>query len=194
MSPHRDDALWLKRGRQRAAVAQVLRKPMTPAQICSAARLINPRIQLRDIWFIARGLRDRGLLRCLNPTHTTGKLYGLTDRGREAVERVFGLKFDPVSSGVNWNKYAQVVRAKTRRLVLLELTRLQQAGSVSATATTIRKSLLDRHAMGLNPTIRALKDLERLGLVRPSSIGKRHGRTGYRLTRAGTAVAQELQR
>lgn len=121
---------------------------MTPAEICSAARLINPRIQLRDIWFIARGLRDRGLLRCLNPTHTTGKLYALTDRGREAVERAFGLKFDPVPSGVNWNKYAQVVRAKTRRLVLLELMRLQKSGSVASTATTIRKSLLDRIPWG----------------------------------------------
>lgn len=191
MSLKEDDDRWLKRGRQRAAVVQVLRKPMTPSEICSAARQINPRIQLRDIWFIARQFKKRGLVRCLNPSHTTGKLYALTDRGHEAVQRAFGLEVGPVPTGVNWSKYAQVVRAKTRKSVLLELLRLERSGSVPATATMIRKSLLDRHPMGLNPTIRALKDLERLGLVRNMPFCKRDRRMGYRLTKGGMRIAQE---
>jgi len=57
-------------------------------------------------------LKERRLVVCLNPRHTTGKLYALTDRGREAALCAFGLKFPAIPKGLNWRKYAQVVRAR----------------------------------------------------------------------------------
>jgi len=179
-------------GRRRAAVVRVLRKPMTASEICRAAHPINPRIQLRDIWHIMGELKDRGLAVCLNPRHTTGKLYTLTARGRDAASRAFGLTIEPTIRRINWKKYAQVARAKARKLVLLELSRLPPKSM--STATDVRKRLRDKHPMGLNPTTRALKDLERLGLVRTAPLSPKDRRTGYGLTRSGIRIAREMRR
>ena len=192
MSLDKDDVRWLMRGRQRAAVVRVLRKPMTASEICRAAHPINPHIQLRDLWFLMDELKKRRLVVCLNPRHTTGKLYALTDRGREAALCAFGLRFPPIPNGVNWRKYAQVVRARARKLVLLELACLPR--NSMATATYIRKRLRDRHPMGLNPTTRALKDLERLGLVTSAAPGHERTRRTYSLTKRGFAIVQQLLR
>src|SRR6185436_4065957 len=99
MSLKNDYTKWLRRGCQRAAVAQVLRKPMTPAQICVAARPLNPRIQLRDIWLLMRQFKVRGLAVCPNPKQITGRLYYLSDKGRAAVLSAFGISFEGPSQG-----------------------------------------------------------------------------------------------
>jgi DNA-binding PadR family transcriptional regulator len=191
MSLDKDDVRWLMRGRQRAAVVRVLRKPMTASEICRAAHPINPHIQLRDLWFLMDELKKRRLVVCLNPRHTTGKLYALTDRGREAALCAFGLRFPPIPKGVNWRKYAQVVRARARKLVLLELACFPR--NSMATATYIRKRLRDRHPMGLNPTTRAIKDLERLGLVRSAPVPDKDRCRGYTLTRSGLRIARQIR-
>jgi hypothetical protein len=59
MSLDRNDVPWLKRGTQRAAVAQALRKPMTGTEICTAAQSFNPRIKLRDVWYLLREMQER---------------------------------------------------------------------------------------------------------------------------------------
>jgi DNA-binding PadR family transcriptional regulator len=187
-----DHAKWLRRGRQRAAVVRVLRKPMTASEICRAAQPINPHLQLRDVWFIMGQLKQRGLAVCLNPKHTTGKVYALTEKGRKLAEQAFGAPVARPARGLDWRKYAQVVRAKVRKLVLLELARLP--AEAIKTATAIRKRLRDRHPIGLNPTMRALKELERLGLVHSAPVSERDCRKHYRLTKAGAAIARELQR
>src|SRR6266571_2301324 len=91
---------WLRRGRQRSAVAQAIRKPMTSSQIWHAAREFNPRIQLRDVWFIMRQLAGRKLVVCLNPRRTNGRtngrLFYLTDQGRKLAATAFGVKRDPL--------------------------------------------------------------------------------------------------
>lgn len=186
MSRQKDYTQWLKRGRQRVAVARVMRKPMTTTEICQAARPFAPRLQLRDVWHLMQEFQAHGLVTCLNPRHVTGKLYTLTPVGRTAVQYTFGIEIRSLPQNINWRKYAQVVRAKTRRLVLLELARMPEA--IPKTASHVRKSLRDKHPMGLNPTIRALKDLERLGLVRSAPIGKLDRRKAYRLTSSGSSL------
>ena len=76
----------MKRGRQKRAVVQVLRKPMTATEIVSAAYAINPHLQLRDLWFLMPQLQQRSLVTCLTPYEPTGKLYCLTDFGRYVAE------------------------------------------------------------------------------------------------------------
>jgi DNA-binding PadR family transcriptional regulator len=187
MSRQKDYTQWLKRGRQRAAVAQVLRKPLTTSEICQAAREYAPRLQLRDVWHLMQELQDRGLVTCLNPRHVTGKLYMLTPTGKWAVERAFEIKISSLPKNIDWRKYAQVARAKTRRLVLLELAHMPEA--ISKTASNIRKSLKSKHPLGLNPTIRALKDLQKLGLVKSAPYGDQDRRRVYRLTFAGNTIS-----
>ena len=105
------DVQWLRRGRQRAAIARVLRKPMTATEMRAAARPLNPRIQLRDIWFLMRQFQERNLARCINPRQTSGRLYCLTDYGRQVVEDGFGITVGISGKGINWKKYSWVVRA-----------------------------------------------------------------------------------
>ena len=77
MSLQKDETTWIQNGRQRSTVAQVLRKPMTPTEILNAARQTNPRIQLRDIWFLMRQFQQHRFVRCLNPKSVTGKDSGI---------------------------------------------------------------------------------------------------------------------
>lgn len=174
---------WIGRGRQRSAIARVLSKPMTTTEICQAARALNPRIQLRDIWHVMQEMRQRRLVVCLNPGHVTGKLYDLTENGRQAVMEAFAVEIPAISQPLNWRKYALVARAKTRRSVLLELVMLGPRGPVTATA--LRKSLRGKHSIGLNPTLRALKELADLGFA-ACEVGKgRSPKRLYTATKAG---------
>lgn len=190
MSRENGNARWIKRGRQRAAVFQVLRKPMTTSEICRAAQAFNPHIQLRDVWFIMGQFKARGLAVCLNPKHATGKVYALTERGRGLAEHAFGTRaFEPTPQ-IDWRRYAKVARAKSRRLVLMELAALNTGGGI--TATMVRKSLRERHPLGLNPTIRALKELERAGLASSHTLDAKDRRRRYTITKPGAAIARQL--
>jgi len=186
MSLQNDYNRWLKRGRQRSAVAQVLRKPMTATEICSAARSINPHLQLRDVWFLMNQFAERSLVVCLNPQQITARLYCFTEQGRKAVLSAFGLAALIPPRGINWQKYSCVVRARIRRLALEELGRMEQKTGQSQTATQIRKQICSDHSVGLNVVIRAVKELLNLNLVACVGLTERRSRKLYRLTPAGT--------
>lgn len=194
MSHKRDDAEWLKRGRQRAAVAQTLRKPMTGTEICSAARDLSARIQLRDVWHLLREMEQRDLVLCLTPRLVTGRLYCLTAKGRTVVHDEFEISVNGPSSAIDWRKYSWVVRAKIRRLALIGLGQLEEKTGEPQTATAVRKCILPEHGVGLNPAIRALKDLLKLGLVQHAGLTKKRCCTLYRLTPAGRRILEQLQR
>ena len=169
------DSNWLKRGRQRAAVAAVLRRPMTPSEIWRAALAIAPRIQLRDVWFILRQMEQRHLVTCFNPKELTAKVYFWTD------SRVTFL------SEQEWRNYAYVIRAKIRRYVLLQL-----ADRGDQAASRVRQVVNERHPISLNAVIRALRDLRLRRLVRVSGEGEKRGQKIYRLTAAGQRITEFL--
>lgn len=120
----------------------------------------------------------------------TGKLYALTSPGREAVREAFGHSATGHADDIDWKKYAQVARAKVRRLVLLELA--QSAPVPPRTATIIRKRVNVRHPLGLSFASRALRDLERLGLVGAREIPGGAGRKELFVRRAGLRIAGRL--
>lgn len=192
MSRENGNTKWIQRGRQRAAVARVLRKPKTTSEICEAARVFSPHVQLRDIWLILKEMSAKRLVVCLNPRHVTGKLYALTDRGRRAVRQAFGIEVPRIPKGVDWRKYARVVRAKVRRLVLIEVARLSASRPV--TATEVKRSLRDKHPLGLNPTIRALEELESIGVIKPSRRESDACPRTFTLTAGGKRLADQIVR
>jgi Fe2+ or Zn2+ uptake regulation protein len=194
MSHARDDSGWLKRGRQRAAVARVLRKPMTATEICAAARAINPHVQLRDIWFLLRQMQDRNLAVCLNPRLVTGRLFMLSPKGQTAVQEAFATQIAPLPTNIDWRKYSWVIRAKIRRLTLAGLGHLEQKTAQPQTATNLRKHLRPERPVGLNPVIRALKDLARLGLVQCAGTTEKRRCKLYRLAPAGKRILEQLNR
>jgi Fe2+ or Zn2+ uptake regulation protein len=171
------DSDWLKCGRQKSTVAQVLRGPMTPSEIWRAAQSVTPRIQLRDVWFILRQMERRKLITCFNPKERTGKVYYWSGM------RPFGF------SSVNWQNYAYVVRAKVRRLVLLSLIHRPDQP-----ASRIRRGLNERQPVSLNSVIRALRDLRSFKLIKISGEGDKRHQKLYRLTPSGRRIASLLTR
>lgn len=167
---------------------------MTGSEICKAARHLNPRIQLRDVWFVLRQMMKRNLAYCLNPGQTTGHLYFLADSGRRAVELAFRTAIETLPQDVDWTGYSFVARARTRRLVLLELSKPKYAHGADATASNLRKNLRDRHPLGLNSVMRALKELARQGLVAAAGVTIRRKQKIFRLTAKGAKIARELLR
>src|SRR6266487_5985855 len=111
MSLQNDDTPWLTRGRQRAAIAQTLRKPMTATEICAAARTITPRIQLRDVWFLMQQFEKQGLAICSNPKQSSGRVYCLTEKGRAAVFATFDISMASPPEDFDWRRYSYVIRA-----------------------------------------------------------------------------------
>lgn len=193
MSHQRDNTEWIRRGSQRSAVARVLRKPMTATEICSAARQITPRIQLRDVWFLLRQFQERGLVTSPNPRVTNGRLHELTLRGVDAVREAFGMIVAPPPSLVDWRKYAQVVRARIRRMTLIQLESLDTRNETGQTAMAIRRQLRTHYPVGLNPILRAMKDLLRLSLVKEVGVTPLRSCRLYQLTPAGRRVAEQLR-
>jgi DNA-binding PadR family transcriptional regulator len=167
---------------------------MTATEICSAARMINPHVQLRDIWYLLKEMQNRKLVLCRNPRLVTGRLYELTTRGQQAVASAFSISIAPVSQPLDWRKYSWVVRAKIRRLTLVGLEHLQEKSGTPQTATGIRKHLRSEHAVALNPVVKALKELLRLGLVQEAGVTKQRCCKLYRVTPAGKRIIEQLRR
>lgn len=180
------------RGRQKRAILPVLVHPLTETQICQAAQSSDPHILLRDVWYVLRQMQKRSLVQCLNPGQVTGRLYCLTDFGRKVVRAAFNLKVPPLSTEVPWKKYSLVVRAKTRRMVVLELGEFASLYPGEATAAQLRKHLNQRYPIGLNPIMRTLKELVNLGIVERIGVTRLRQRNIYRLTKIGERIREQL--
>ena len=185
---------WLRRGTQRAAVLQALRKPMPASELCREARRINRHLQLRDLWLLLPQLRARSLVTCLTPRQANGKLYALTPTGRTLVQHAFTLEHPVFPATVNWRDYSWVVRAKTRRLTLDGLARLGEKSGQPQTASTVRRFLRTEHPVGLNPMLRSLKELLRRGLIRVAGTTEERPLRLYQLTPAGERIVTQLRR
>jgi DNA-binding PadR family transcriptional regulator len=183
---------WIRDGGQKGALALVLRKPMTPTEILAAMRKLCPKAQIRDIWLLLRKFEARQLVVCLTPGELNGRFYFLTNGGRNAVKRAFGLAVRPLPGRVNWKKYTSVVRAKVRKLVLAEVAGPWRNIQEKKTASAIRKAVRGKHPLGLSATIRALRDLERSGLVCRAGTTDKRNCSYYRITLTGKRIVEQF--
>ncbi len=178
MSRIRDDTHWVRRGRQKAAVARALVRPVTATEILKAARTLAPRLQLRDVWFILKQFRERGLVSCFNPGEVTGKVHGLTSKGKRVLRTAFpDISFHDEQT-LDWRLHGWLMRGKLRRLILETLTQ----AAASLTATEIRKRINPKHGLSLNTVLRVLVELELQKLLRSGMQGRRKT---YALARSG---------
>lgn len=191
MNKNRELNDWVNRGCQRRAVFQVLEHPMCSSELWELAKRAAPEIQLRDLWLHLRQLESRGLVLRLSPNLTTGKVYALTDLGREVLKQAFGLEAPPAPARIHWQSYSLIARARVRRLVLQEIGTDHVLANQLKTASRIRKNLLDSHPLGLNSVLRALKELRAYGLI-TFEVGSVAGKNSYRLTRRGKRILSLL--
>jgi hypothetical protein len=188
----RNEIRWLKRGRQKRVIVQVLRKPMTATEIVTAARQINPHLQLRDLWFLMPQLQQRNLIICLTPDELTGKLYCLTDFGRYVAEMAFGIMAENTPEDIDWRKYAWAARGRIRRWVLLEVGCHRLGEEKAKTSSRIRKRL--PCPVSFNSTREALGELRRARLIRCVALIPSTRQKLYRATPQGERIAAQLLR
>ncbi len=185
--------VWLQRGRQLSALVQELRFPMTSSQFWQRARVLAPRLHLRDVWFGLRKLTARGLVFCLNPSLGNGRAFFLTDFGRTVVEEGFGLRVAALPARLNWNRFGEVARARVRRRILEKIARPPFHGASGKSTAEIRRNLLDRTPMELSRAIRAVNELASFKLIRVAGYTPKLRRKLYVLTGAGRRVVEVLK-
>lgn len=159
---------WLSRGCQRTAVVSSLVGIMTGKEIWQAARQKAPRLYLRDSSQILRKLRELGLVEFLTPDEPCGRLFRLTNLGRQLVgclhPRVAGtpVAHDNVSA---FPLLSRLMRGSTRRAVFFAIVEPEFNRPPTCSASAIKKRLRASSPLTLNQTIRALKQLERAGII-----------------------------
>jgi predicted transcriptional regulator len=80
---------WVVAGnKQRVNIIKALSKPMTPSETRKKSTTYNPRISLNNASDALRSFVKQGLAICLNPKAKRGRLYKLTEEGKEIREEL----------------------------------------------------------------------------------------------------------
>ncbi len=170
---------WIKRGCQRRAVVDVLKRPMTASQILNSAKRMAPRIQLRDLWLILKQMGQRDLVICQNPGVGNGKLFYPSCRLRKLTGSDAGKLMRHA------DKYSWLCRGHLRLAVCLILWDSRYRHAKGLTPSEIRKVGGDAIRAGMNSVIRTVGELHTKGIVCSQTAGKRTCRRCFSLTQDG---------
>ena len=132
-------------------------------------------------------LSQRGLLRCLNPQAKKGRLFILTQKGRECLDKGKPLSLDP-SLRVDQHTLGWVMASPKQRLALL---RTLGIDSVKRTSENLRK-----RAARFNPKLTRISTKDILkGLVAENLVEteKNKNRRFYWLSKKGVAVLEVIR-
>ncbi len=78
-----EDVGYLLASRFRIETLKVLRgKETTPSQLAQSMERSRSTVSS-----LLRGLAEKGLVECLNPNQRKGRLYSITDKGKEALRK-----------------------------------------------------------------------------------------------------------
>ena len=186
---------WLRGSRQRKAVALCIPRPMANSEIVKAARAFMPSIGRWDVSKIVRHFMERGLVYCINPEVHTGKLFWLTDYGREMIGAALHRKIAAKSNHVDWRSYSFLVSAPLRRLILEEAMEVARHRLGPQTCAAIRRRLyLNGRSFSIYHVMRAVFDLRGRQLLRCVRYTKKRHLKMYSLTMRAKAVLEELLR
>jgi len=187
--------IWLRGSRQRQAVALCIQRPMANSEIAKAARAFVPSIGRWDVSKIVRHFMERGLVYCINPEVHTGKLFWLTDYGRDIIGAAFHRKIAAKSDRVDWRGYSFLVAAPLRRLVLEEAMEVARHRFGPQTCVAIRRRLyLSGRSFSIYHVMRAVFELRGRKLLRCVRYTKKRHLRMYSITVRGKTVLEELTR
>ena len=165
-------------------------KPMMPSQLLREARKLNRKISFGDVSNIIRECMERGIVECITPRQLTGRIYYLTDYGRQLAWRVFALRIPLLDNAFNWNKYALVIAGKTRKLILKELFILKPYYENGITLAAIRKKLSRIYPITLSQTYSAMSYLLKARIVKITGYAKLRNSKLYKLTMEGKRICE----
>lgn len=78
-----DNVGFILKSEKRKKLMFLLEKPKTPTQLSKAmgSSLANVSLKLKD-------MSDKGLIKCVNPESLKGRIYMLTEKGKETLEKI----------------------------------------------------------------------------------------------------------
>lgn len=68
---------------KRRKILALLISPKTPRQLSKSLRTSLPNISLK-----LRDLKDKGLVKCVNPGENKGRIYILTEEGKRIIKKI----------------------------------------------------------------------------------------------------------
>lgn len=167
---------YVKRGELRKRVLLALDRPRMPTELAGTTG-----IRWGYVNAILRDFKKLGLVSCLNPSESTGRIYRLTANGtrlRTAICRdlaTFQLYKEP--TGFDWKTYAAIARGRQRRAFLRAM------DTIWRTREEIRKQALQFDDRIWRPhAYDVLRFLSSVHLIETSTM---NGKTYYRLTPRG---------
>jgi len=83
------DISYIIRSKIRRAVILELRTPKTPTMLAKAIRTSLPNISRA-----LTQLENKGFVTCLTPEEKVGKIYSLTNKGREALKKIAEMGYE----------------------------------------------------------------------------------------------------
>jgi len=78
-----EDVSYIIRSKNRKSVILELKTPKTPTMLARTLKTSMPNIS-RTL----RQLQSKGFVICLTPEERIGKIYSLTDKGKEALKKI----------------------------------------------------------------------------------------------------------
>ena len=78
-----EDVAFILRSRQRKEIILLLESPKTPTQLSKHLKASVPNTSLK-----LAALLKKGLVECVNPKDSKGRIYKLTKRGEAALEMI----------------------------------------------------------------------------------------------------------
>ena len=78
-----EDVSYIVRSKIRRSVLLELKTPKTPTMLARTLKTSMPSIS-RTL----RQLQNKGFVICLTPEERVGKIYSLTDKGKEALKKI----------------------------------------------------------------------------------------------------------
>ena len=133
---------------------------------------------------ILKALLSSEFIYCLNPKARTGKLYGITNKGKRLRKKLGCSEFHQPDD-VNWNLYGWIVSGKQRRAILKALC---DDCLMSARLIRERAQEYNRHISRIN-TYDVLQQFVRKKIVKKI---KEKCRVYFVLTTVGKKIRQQL--
>jgi len=79
---------WILRGSQRREIIKVITGHKIPAQIHKESVKLNPKITRNSVSDVLREFKKKGLVVCINPKETKGRIYELTTLGKKILRLI----------------------------------------------------------------------------------------------------------
>lgn len=78
-----DDIGFVLKSKKRKQLLFLLEKPRTPTQLSKLMESSLPNVSMK-----LNDMSKKGLVKCINPADTKGRIFVLTERGKEIVKKI----------------------------------------------------------------------------------------------------------